>query len=148
MIFLSKDRPKDMYILSWTHNTNLDLIIGKKLLLEDRNSFFLFLGLHPWHMEFDPSLRVKLEQQLLATATATPTPYLSHIYDLNHSSWQCPTSLTHWPGPGIEPVFLRKLVGFVTTEPQWELQETEILICIWRQNKNYYFSYGHFLTMI
>ena len=34
---LFKDRPKDMYTHSWTHNTNLDLIIRKKLLLENRN---------------------------------------------------------------------------------------------------------------
>ena len=30
-------------------------------------------------------------------------------------------SLTHWARPGIKPVSTRILVGFVTTEPQWEL---------------------------
>ena len=34
-----------------------------------------------------PRLGVKLELQLLATATATPDP--SHVFDLRHSSWQC-----------------------------------------------------------
>ena len=51
-------------------------------------SLFLpcFLGPHSWHMEV-PRLGVKLELQLLATATATPN--LSHVCDLHHSSWQC-----------------------------------------------------------
>ena len=50
--------------------------------------FFLsFLGRHPWHMEV-PQLGVELELQLLASATATATPDLSHVYDLCHSSWQ------------------------------------------------------------
>ena len=30
-------------------------------------------------------------------------------------------SLTHWVGPGIEPVSLWILVRFITAEPQWEL---------------------------
>ena len=32
-----------------------------------------------------------------------------------------PGSLTHWARPGIEPVSSWILIGFVTTEPQWEL---------------------------
>ena len=55
--------------------------------------FFVFLGPHPWHMEV-PRLRIKLELQLLATATAMPD--LSCIRDLHHSSGQrritCPLS--------------------------------------------------------
>ena len=47
--------------------------------------FFVFLGLHLWHMEV-PRLGVKLELQLLATATATLDP--SHVCDLHHSSQQ------------------------------------------------------------
>ena len=41
----------------------------------------------PWHMEV-PSLGVESELQLLAYATATATPDLSHIFDLHHSWWQ------------------------------------------------------------
>ena len=37
-----------------------------------------------------PRLWVKSELQLLATATATATPDLSHVWDLHHCSWQ------HW----------------------------------------------------
>ena len=35
-------------------------------------------------------------------------------------------SLTHWARPGIKPAFSWILVGFVTTEPQWELLTTSI----------------------
>ena len=31
--------------------------------------------------------------------------------------------LTHWMRPGIEPMSWWILVGFVTAEPQWELQD-------------------------
>ena len=47
----------------------------------------VFLGLHPCHMEV-PRLGVKLELQLLVYTTATATPDLSRVFDLNHSSWQ------------------------------------------------------------
>ena len=52
--------------------------------------FFCFLGLHLWHMEV-PSLGIKSEVQLLATATATVTAkqYLSCVCDVHHSSRQC-----------------------------------------------------------
>ena len=33
-------------------------------------------------------------------------------------------SLTHWAGPEIDPMSLGILVGFVSTEPQWELPES------------------------
>ena len=46
---------------------------------------FVFLGLHPWHMEA-PRLRVGMELKLPAYATATPDP--SRVCDLHHSSWQ------------------------------------------------------------
>ena len=51
---------------------------------------FIFLGLHPWHMEV-PRLGIELELQLPAytTSTATATPDLSRICDLHHRSWQC-----------------------------------------------------------
>ena len=48
---------------------------------------FVFLGLHPWHMEI-PRLGVLWELQLLAYTTATAVPDLSCICDLHHSSWQ------------------------------------------------------------
>ena len=50
--------------------------------------FFVFLGLHPWHMEV-PRLGVKLELQLQACATATATEDLSYVCTLHHSSYQC-----------------------------------------------------------
>ena len=50
--------------------------------------FFVFLGLHPEHMEV-PRLGVKTELQLLAYTTATATtPDQSHICDPHHSSQQ------------------------------------------------------------
>ena len=50
--------------------------------------FFVFVGLHAWHMEV-PRLGVQSELMLLACATATATPDLSHFFDLHHSSQQC-----------------------------------------------------------
>ena len=49
--------------------------------------FFVFLGLHPEHMEV-PSLGVKSELYLLAYATATAMRDPSHVCNLHHSSWQ------------------------------------------------------------
>ena len=51
--------------------------------------FLSFLGPYLRHMEV-PMLGVELELQLIAYATATATPDLNHICDLNHSSQQ------HW----------------------------------------------------
>ena len=48
--------------------------------------YFIFLGLHPRHMEV-PGLGVESEVQLLAYATATPD--LSYIFDPYHSLRQC-----------------------------------------------------------
>ena len=42
---------------------------------------------HLQHVEF-PRLGLKLELQLPAYATATATRDLSHVCDLQHSSWQ------------------------------------------------------------
>ena len=50
--------------------------------------FWLFLGLHPRHMEI-PRLGGKLELQLPAYGTATATQDPSHICNLHHSSRQC-----------------------------------------------------------
>ena len=52
---------------------------------------FVFLGLHPRHMEV-PRLRVESEPQRLAYATATVTQDPSHICDLHHSSPQLPAT--------------------------------------------------------
>ena len=46
---------------------------------------FVFLGLHPQHMEV-PRLGVEMELELLACSTAMPDP--SFICSLHHSSWQ------------------------------------------------------------
>ena len=52
--------------------------------------FFFFLGPHLWHMEV-PGLGIKLELelQLSAHATAITMPDLSQVCNLHHSSWQC-----------------------------------------------------------
>ena len=56
--------------------------------MTEKHLFFCFLGLHLGHMEV-PRLRVWSGLQPLAYATATPTPDLSCVYNLYHSSWQC-----------------------------------------------------------
>ena len=69
-----------------------------------------------------PRLGVQSELQLPAYATVTATPDPSCIFDLHHSSWQSgilnPLSETR-----DGPVSSWILVGFITTEPQLELQE-------------------------
>mgnify|MGYP001469406772 CR=1 FL=1 len=49
--------------------------------------YFIFLGLHLWHMEV-PRLGVQLEQLLPAYAKATAIPDPGGICDLHHSSQQ------------------------------------------------------------
>ena len=75
--------------------------------------FSFFLWPHLWHMEV-PRLGVELELQLLATATATAMPDLSHICKLHHSSQQH-WILTHWTRPGIKPVSSWILVSFLNS---------------------------------
>ena len=70
-----------------------------------------------------PSLGVELEPQLLAYATATAMRDLSLICDLHHSSQQLEILNPLSRAREIEPVSSWILVGFVTTEPQWELQD-------------------------
>ena len=62
---------------------------------------FVFLGLHPWHLEV-PRLGVKSELQMPATATAITMPDLSTsaTYTTAHGN---AGSSTHWARPGIEP---------------------------------------------
>ena len=49
--------------------------------------FFVFLGLHLWHMK-TPRLGGQLELQLLAYTRATATPDPICVFDLHHSSRQ------------------------------------------------------------
>ena len=79
-----------------------------------------FLGPHLWHMEV-PRLGVESELQLLAYATVTATPDLSHIWDLHHSSRQC-----RIPNPLREArdqthILTDTMSASQPTEPQWEL---------------------------
>ena len=83
--------------------------------------FFLFLGLHPQHIEV-PRLGVKSELQLPVYTTATATWDPSCICDLPHSSWQCWIPDQHCLRPGIKPASSWILVGFISAVPQWELQ--------------------------
>ena len=49
---------------------------------------------------------------------------VSATYTIAHSKAR---SLTQWVGPGIEPATSWILVGFITTEPQWELLHNSFL---------------------
>ena len=49
---------------------------------------FIFLGLHPWHMEV-PRLGMNQSCSHRPTTTATATPDMNRICDLQHRSWQC-----------------------------------------------------------
>ena len=52
-----------------------------------------------------------------ATATVTAMQGLSCVCDLHHNSWQHQILKAR---PGIEPESSWILLGFITTEPQWE----------------------------
>ena len=120
---------------------------------------FVFLGLHPGHMEV-PGLGIKWE---LAYTTATATPDLSRVCNLHHNSEQrwilhplskardrtcvlMDTSRVHycWAMTGapilvntgcfcvcacVHYNFLRILAGFVTAEPQQELPDVVFFSC-------------------
>ena len=85
--------------------------------------FFFFFSGPPqlWHMEV-PRLGVESDLQLLVYITATAMGggfwAMSATYTTAHGN---PRSLTHWVRPGIKPATSWILVGFITTEPQWEL---------------------------
>ena len=49
------------------------IIISATFKMFQKKFFLVFLGLHPWHIEVT-RLRVKLELQLPASATAMPDP--------------------------------------------------------------------------
>ena len=84
--------------------------------------FFFFLGPHSQHMEF-PRLGVKSELQLLVYATATAMQDPSCICDLHHSSkqWRILDPLNEARARTLIFVDGNRLVGSVTTEPQWGL---------------------------
>ena len=64
--------------------------------------FFVFLGLHPGHMEVS-RLGIESELQLSAYTRATAMLDPSHICDLHHSSGQCPNPKpTEW-GQELNP---------------------------------------------
>ena len=67
-----------------------------------------------------PRLGVKSERQLPGYTAAAATPEPSHVCDRHHSSRQ--HQILNLPKrPGIEPASSRIPVGFVTSEPPWEL---------------------------
>ena len=86
-------------------------------------SFFAFFRAAVQCMEV-PSLGVELELQPLG------------IQVMSASLWPTsqfmapPRSLTHWVRPVIEPTSSQILVGFVTTEPQWEFPKIYITFFI------------------
>ena len=64
-----------------------------------------------------PRVGVKLELQLLAYATATAMQDLTH-FNLHYSSWKGQIL-----NPLSKAISSLVLIGFVTAEPQWELQK-------------------------
>ena len=74
--------------------------------------YFVFLGLHPPHMEV-PRLGVELELQPM------PQPQRRQIWAAHGHTG----SLTHWVRSGIEPATSCFLVGFVSVAPQQALQK-------------------------
>ena len=66
-----------------------------------------------------PGLGVESELQLPAYTTQQGKIRAASVtYTAAHTNAD---SLTHWVRPGIEPATSWLLVGFVSTEPQWEL---------------------------
>ena len=83
-------------------------------------SFFCFLGPYLWHIEV-PGLGSNRSCSHWPTAQPQQCQIwaASSNYNTAHSNAR---SLTHWERPGVEPTSSWILVGFVTTQPQWELQ--------------------------
>ena len=65
----------------------MKIIPGGRVIHSPLPLLFVFLRLHPWHMEV-PRLGVKSELQLLAYTTTTANVGLSHVCDLHHRSQQ------------------------------------------------------------
>ena len=87
--------------------------------------FLIFLGLHPKHMKV-----LWLGGWIRAVAVAA---------GLHHSHSNA-RSLTHWVRPGIEPASLWILVGFVSSEPQWELLYRVCKPLSYSGNSEWYFN--------
>ena len=68
-----------------------------------------------------PRLEVKLELQLLAYTTAIARRDLSYACNLHHSTPQ--HQILNLLRPGIKPVSSWVLAGFITAEPQKDLQK-------------------------
>ena len=70
------------------HSCQEDFMLHQSMLFSIYLFIFVFLGLHPWHMEV-PRPGIQSELQPLAYTTATAMPDLSLVCDLHHSSKQC-----------------------------------------------------------
>ena len=103
--------------------------------------FFIFLGLHLWHIEA-PRLGVQSELQPPAYTTATATPDPNHIFDLHHRSWRCqilnplseardrnsvlldPSQIRfRWATMGIMAVVILFVAGLVRWQKSYQLFE-------------------------
>ena len=80
-----------------------------------------FVGPHLQHMEV-PKVGVELELQLLAYTTGIARLNLSLVCNLHYSSGQGRV-LNPLRRPESEPTISWMQIEFVTTEPQWELQD-------------------------
>ena len=96
-------------------------ILGKFIVQKRfRNNFFFFSGLHPRHMEI-PRWGV-LNQSYSGQPTPQPQQHRVWATSVPYTTAQGNArSLTHWVRLGIKPESSWILVGFVITEPQWEL---------------------------
>ena len=98
-----------------------------------------------------PRLGVQSELQLLAYATATATPNLSLVCALHHSSrkyW----ILNPLIEAGITPTSSWILVGFISAEPQWELQSQSsfyrhVLAILKKVNDKLFLSEKYFVDL-
>ena len=104
----------------------------RTLSLENPLLFFFcllsFWGPHPQYMEV-PRLQVSLE--LCCSCQPMPEPQQRQIQaaPVTYTTAHCNAgSLTHWVKPGIKPATSWFLVGFVSTAPWQELQESTAFI--------------------
>ena len=81
-------------------------------------AFFFFLGLHLRHMGV-PRLGVESQLQLPTYTTATAMQNPSCICDLHHNSWLCQILNPQSAATDQTRILMD---GFITAEPQWELQ--------------------------